>query len=243
MTEIETILNYGFRNRNLLQNALIHKSFNEGSKKDLPDNEKLEFLGDSVINLVVTEALYKRFTTWNEGDLSKLKAHLVSSSFLYDLAVTLGLNQFLVLGKGEEKNDGRQNPKIIACLFEAVVGAIYLDCNFRVTSQTVLPLFEPFLANLQDCESRINDYKSELQELVQRHHTQLPTYRLVAQEGRPPTITFTVAVMLGDHELARGKGRNKRQAEQVAASNALGELNKEQDYQQISDVFFVTSDQ
>jgi ribonuclease-3 len=191
---------------------------------------------------VVTEALYKRFTAWNEGDLSKLKAHLVSSSFLYDLAVTLGLNQFLVLGKGEEKNDGRQNPKIIACLFEAVVGAIYLDSDFRVTSQTVLPLFEPFLGNLQDCESRINDYKSELQELVQRHHTQLPTYRIVSQEGRPPTITFTVAVMLGDHELARGSGRNKRQAEQVAASNALGELNKDQEYQQISDVFFVTSD-
>ncbi len=242
MNEIETILNYAFRNRSLMQNALIHKSFNEGSRRDLPDNEKLEFLGDSVINLVVTEALYRRFPSWNEGDLSKLKAHLVSSAFLYELAQTLGLNQFLVLGKGEEKNDGRRNHKIIASLFEAMIGAIYLDSNFRVASQVSLPLFEPFLANLHDCESRINDYKSELQELVQRHHTLLPSYRILAQEGKPPNFVFTMGVFLGDHELARGVGRNKRQAEQNAAANALAHLNKDQDYQQISDVFFVTKE-
>lgn len=240
MTDIEKILNYSFHNRTLLQNALIHKSFNEGSRNDLPDNEKLEFLGDSVINLVVTETLYRRFPSWNEGDLSKLKAHLVSSSFLYELAGRLGLNQYLVLGKGEEKNDGRQNTKIIASLFEAIVGSVYLDSNFRVVSQTFLPLFEPFLANLKDCETRINDYKSELQELIQSQHPLLPSYRIVAQEGKTPLITFTVAVSLGDHELARGTGRNKRQAEQNAAANALAHLDKDRNYQQISDVFFVT---
>lgn len=240
MTELEKTLKYGFRNKTLLQNALIHKSYNEGSRKDLPDNEKLEFLGDSVINLVVTEALYRRFPSWSEGDLSKLKAHLVSSSFLYELASTLGLNQFLVLGKGEEKNDGRKNHKIIASLFEALIGAIYLDSTFRVVSQTVLPLFEPFLSKLNDSDSRINDFKSELQETIQRHHTQLPHYEIVAREGKPPLVSFTVAVLLGDHELGRGEGRNRRQAEQSAAANALSRLNGEQEYQQISDVFFVT---
>ncbi len=242
MTEIEKIMNYSFRNHALLQNALIHKSFNEGSRKDLPDNEKLEFLGDSVINLVVTENLYRRFPSWNEGDLSKLKAHLVSSSFLNELAQNLGLSQFLVLGKGEEKNDGRQNPKLIASLFEALVGAVYLDSNFRVASQVFLPLFEPFLSKLHDRESRINDYKSELQELVQSRHTLLPSYRILNQEGKAPSLIFTVAVFLGDHELGRGTGKNKRQAEQNAAANALSLLNKGQDYRQISDVFFVTKE-
>jgi len=123
LEELESRLNYRFKNKEILKNALVHKSYHEGLKKNQADNEKMEFLGDSVINLTITEYLFREFDNLHEGELSKIKAHLVSTDFLFEISTSMQLMEFILLGKGEEKNNGRSNKKIIASLFEAVVGS------------------------------------------------------------------------------------------------------------------------
>ncbi|MCP5046600.1 MAG: ribonuclease III [bacterium] len=216
LEELEKELNYTFKNKEVLRNALIHKSYNEGLKKGLPDNEKLEFLGDSVINLVITAYLFKEFIHLNEGELSKLKAHLVSTNSLSGIAQSLRLSDFVFLGKGEEKNNGRGNNKISASLFEAVVGAIYVDSNFKVASSVVIDFFKDYLARFTEKEVKINDYKSELQEVIQRKNNYLPAYKIIEESGKPPNVIFTAAVYIENKEIGRGCGKNKRKAEQDA---------------------------
>ncbi|MCK4762565.1 MAG: ribonuclease III [Candidatus Aminicenantes bacterium] len=236
--ELEKQLNYTFKNRDILQNALIHKSYNEGLRNDLPDNEKLEFLGDSVINLVITQHLFKTYKNWSEGELSKLKSHLVSSNSLSAVAGSISLSDFLLLGKGEEKNNGRANKKISASLFEAVIGAVYIDSNFKVTAAVVISFFKEILERFSEKEIKINDYKSELQEIIQGKENVLPIYKIVDESGKPPHVVFTAAVYLGSKEVGRGKGRNKRQAEQDAAADALKKLNSLDNYEELSEIFF-----
>ncbi len=242
MEELEKELNYNFKNKEILRTALIHKSYNEGLQKNLPDNEKLEFLGDSVINLVITEYLYKTFKNWSEGELSKLKSHLVSSNYLCGLTLELGLNEYILLGKGEEKNKGRNNKKINASLFEAVIGAIYLDSNYKVTSSVVIPFFKTALDKFteKDKDIRINDFKSELQEVIQEKNNYLPVYKIIDESGKPPDEIFTAAVYLDNIEIGRGKGKNKRHAEQSAAANALEKMGTRKKYEKLSEVFFYT---
>lgn len=244
--ELENKLNYRFKNRELLTNALTHKSYHEGLQgfEDLPNNEKLEFLGDSVINLVVTEYLFRRFKKFSEGELSKLKAHLVSSNFLFKVARSVDLGDYVLLGKGEEKNDGRNNRRIIASLFEAVVGAIYLDSNYKVVSNTIISFFKDFIEQfIEDKEAiKINDYKSELQEIIQRHHNFLPEYRVLSETGKPPHTVFTAVIFLDGREISRGEGKNKRQAEQDAAYNALKKLDNVLNYEKLSEIFFLKND-
>jgi ribonuclease-3 len=244
LEELESFLNYTFKNKEILRNALIHKSYNEGLKKGLPDNEKLEFLGDSVINLVITDYLFKQFTYLNEGELSKLKAHLVSTNSLFSIARRLKLSEFVFLGKGEEKNDGRSNKKISASLLEAVVGAIYVDSNYKVTAAIVIDYFKEYLDKFakKEKEVRINDYKSELQEVIQRKNNYLPEYRIIEETGKPPDVSFTAAVFLENKEIGRGEGKNKRKAEQDAAQNALKKINKFINYEKLSEVFFLKND-
>ncbi len=244
--ELENKLAYRFKNMELLTNALTHKSYHEGLQgfEDLPNNEKLEFLGDSVINLVVTEYLFRRFKKFSEGELSKLKAHLVSSNFLFKVARSVDLGDYVLLGKGEEKNEGRNNRRIIASLFEAVVGAIYLDSNYRVVSNTIISFFKDFIEQfIEDKEAiKINDYKSELQEIIQRHHNFLPEYRVLSETGKPPHTIFTAVIFLDGREISRGQGKNKRQAEQDAAYNALKKLDNVLNYEKLSEVFFLKND-
>jgi ribonuclease-3 len=244
--ELENKLAYRFKNMELLTNALTHKSYHEGLQgfEDLPNNEKLEFLGDSVINLVVTEYLFRRFKKFSEGELSKLKAHLVSSNFLFKVARSVDLGDYVLLGKGEEKNEGRNNRRIIASLFEAVVGAIYLDSNYRVVSNTIISFFKDFIEQfIEDKEAiKINDYKSELQEIIQRHHNLLPEYRVLSETGKPPHTIFTAVIFLEGQEISRGQGKNKRQAEQDAAYNALKKLDNVLNYEKLSEVFFLKND-
>jgi ribonuclease-3 len=240
--ELEKTLSYTFKNKELLRTALIHKSYNEGLQKDLPDNEKLEFLGDSVISLVITDYLYRNFTHLREGELSKLKAHLVSSNSLQRISRNLNLTDFLVLGKGEEKNNGRSNKKICASLFEAVVGAIYMDSNYKVTAATVISYFKDFLVKFSEKEIKINDYKSELQELIQKRNNYLPTYKIIEEIGKPPNVVFTAAVYLEDTQIGVGTGKNKRKAEQDAAYNALKNIDEFINYEKLSEVFFIKND-
>lgn len=242
LEEIEKTIGFTFKNKEFLKKALIHKSYNEGLQKNLPHNEKLEFLGDSVINLAITEYLYKKYQNLNEGDLSKIKAHLVSTDFLYFISNSLQLQDHIFLGKGEEKNNGRSNKKIIASLFEAVVGAIYLDSNFKTTTTTIIPFFKEFLEKNIEDQSKINDYKSELQEIIQKKENILPEYDIVNKTGQPPRVVFTASVSLNGKEIGRGKGQNKRQAEQSAAYQALKKNNDFLNYTKISEVFFLKND-
>ncbi|MCU0284958.1 MAG: ribonuclease III [Acidobacteria bacterium] len=240
--ELEKLLNYTFKNKELLRTALIHKSYNEGMQKDLPDNEKLEFLGDSVINLVITDYLFRNYEHLKEGELSKLKAHLVSSTTLYKISRSVNLPDFLMLGKGEEKNNGRSNKKIGASGLEAVIGAIYLDSSYKLTSAIAISLFKDFLDKFALKTVKINDYKSELQELIQKKNNYLPVYKIMSEEGKPPNVIFTAAVFIQDTQIGVGTGKNKRKAEQDAAFNALQKIDEFMNYEKLSEIFFLKND-
>lgn len=241
--ELESKLNYSFRNKQLLTEALTHTSYNEGKRKNrVTDNERLEFLGDSVINLVITDYLFKKFGKLHEGELSKLKAHLVSSRFLYILARSIEMNTYIFLGKGEEKNGGRENVRIIASLFEAIAGAVYLDSNFKTTSAVLIRFFESFLEQHVEKNIKINDYKSELQEIIQRDSGSLPEYVLLEEKGKPPNTLFISAVYIDKKKKGEGKGKSKRQSEQGAAFDALLKIGEFADYKKISEVFFIKND-
>jgi len=241
--ELEEKLKYSFRNKELLTEALTHTSFNEGKKKNrVRDNERLEFLGDSIINLVITDYLFRKFGKLHEGELSKLKAHLVSSKFLFNLAQSIGLNSYIFLGKGEEKNEGRKNVRIIASLFEAVSGAVYLDSNFKTTSSVLIRFFEYFLEKHVERNIKINDYKSELQEIIQKDSISLPEYVLLEELGKPPHTQFISAVYVNKKKMGKGKGKNKRQSEQGAAFDALLKIEEFANYEKISEVFFIKND-
>jgi ribonuclease-3 len=242
LEELEKNLNYTFKNKEILRNALIHKSYHEGVQKGLPDNEKLEFLGDSVINLVITDYLFKNFNHLGEGELSKLKAHLVSTNSLSQIARDMNLGDYAFLGKGEEKNDGRSNNKINASLLEAVVGAIYVDSSYKVVSSLVILFFKEFMDKIAEKEIKINDYKSELQEVIQKRDNYLPIYKIIEESGKPPQVFFTAAVYIDTREIARGTGTNKRKAEQDAAFNALKKIDELINYEKLSEVFFLKND-
>ncbi|MCP4150289.1 MAG: ribonuclease III [bacterium] len=240
--ELEKEINYTFKNKELLRTALIHKSYNEGMQKGLPDNEKLEFLGASVISLVITDYLFRHYTSLSEGELSKLKAHLVSSNFLYKISQTIKLSDYIFLGKGEEKNEGRKNNKINASLFEAVVGAVYMDSSYKKTAPLVLRFFNSFLERFSEKKIKINDYKSELQELVQRKKSLLPEYKIISETGKPPNVIFAIDVYFDGEKIGEGTGPNKRKAEQNAAFNALQSYDEFCDYERLSEVFFLKND-
>lgn len=238
MEELEKKLGHRFQDRDLLLTALTHKSFNEGGRNHGLDNERLEFLGDSVIGLAVTDAIYRRGRDLREGDLAKLRAHLVSSQVLFRLARSIGLGGKIRLGRGEEKNDGRRNAKIVSSCLEAVIGAVYLDSGFVEAARVVQGLFQETLDGLIHDELRINDYKSELQELIQKHRNILPVYKVVAESGKPPETVFRVAVYLEGQEIGSGSGRNRREAEQEAALLALRNIGNFMHFEKLSETFF-----
>ena len=148
----------------------------------------------------------------------------------------------MLLGKGEEKIGGRNNKKIIASLFEAVVGAIYVDSGFRTVATTIAPFFKDFLENLMEKSVRINDYKSELQEILQKHRNVLPQYEILNETGKSPNMNFIAAVYLGKKEIGRGAGKSKRQAEQNAALHALEKADDFIHIEKLSEVFFLKND-
>lgn len=238
MEELEKKLGYRFRDGELLRNALTHKSYNEGGRNHGLDNERLEFLGDSVIGLAITDAIYRRGRDLREGDLAKLRAHLVSSKTLFRVAKSLGLGGHLLLGRGEEKNDGRRNAKIVSSCLEALVGALYLDSDFATALKVIGGLFREILDSLIADDLRINDYKSELQELIQKHRNILPHYKVVGESGKPPDTVFRVSVFLDGQEIGSGQGRNRRQAEQEAALLALRNIGNFIHFEKLSETFF-----
>lgn len=214
-----------FKNKNILVNAFVHRSFlNEHKNFPLPSNEKLEFLGDSVLSLITSLYLYQKYPYLNEGDYTNIKAMLVKTENLANIARTLGLGELLLLSKGEQKNNGRNNQSILADCFEALVASIFLDQGFDKTYQF---LQQHLLKNNVDQLVLKNEYysaKNRLQEILQNKYKELPVYKVIKEFGPQHNKKYVVVVNLKNKQLAIGQGKSKKQAEEVAANNALQKL-------------------
>jgi len=218
-------LGYAFHDSGLLARAVVHRSAPNERPAVYPEsNERLEFLGDAVLDLVIAEDLYRRFPGATEGELTRFKAALVSELALADVARDLGLGKYLVLGRGEEETGGRDKPSILSDALEAVLGAVYLDGGMPQVEALVLRLFGPGLAVVDQSGAPRGDYKTALQEWTQARGMGLPAYRLEAAEGPDHARRYTVVVALGGKPLATGQGPSKREAERLAARGALAQL-------------------
>ena len=218
-SDLEKVLNYTFRDKNILREALTHKSYAAEFRHN-KDNERLEFLGDSVLGLVVAAYLYKLLDAKEEGVLSKIKANLVSRRNLYFWGQNLKLGEYVFLGQGEIASGGRQRQSILSNAMEAVVGAVYLDGGFDAAKGLILKWLET-----QKIEADGGDYKSVLQEYLQKRGKSAPEYDVVSTVGPEHDKIFTVRVTLLGRELGRGKGHNKKAAQQAAAKEALAYYN------------------
>jgi ribonuclease III len=219
----EQTIGHSFRDQALLDQALTHKSHvNEAKHKHLKHNERLEFLGDAVLTLVISEHLAAMFPESTEGDLSKLKARLVSEVSLAAASRRLDLGALLRLGRGEELTQGRGKPSILANTLEAVVAALYLDAGLEVARKFVLRIFSNELHDVQEPGGpALYDYKTRLQEWCQKEHDTLPHYVIVRESGPDHQKTFEVQLTVRGDVLGVGMGRTKKEAEQMAAKQAL----------------------
>ena len=222
---LQTRIGYRFRDRGLLEHALTHRSrVAEDLSGGVRDNESLEFLGDSVLGLVIADMLFRQFPGYDEGQKSQIKAAVVSTVSLARQADRLGLGQHLLLGRGEEKTGGRLKPAILADGYEALIAAIYLDGGLPAASAFLLREFQDAVDEADQAEVRGSDYKSALQERLQSGGRPLPEYHVVAQDGPDHRRTFHVEVTVVGEVLARGTGKAKKEAEQEAAREALDRL-------------------
>jgi ribonuclease III len=223
---IEQKLNYEFKDKNLLQEALRHSSYvNELADSQLRDNERLEFLGDAVLNLIIGHILMQRYPEIKEGDLSRSRANLVNETRLAKIARSFELGSFIQLGKGEIQTLGREKNSILADTFEALMAAIYLDGGYDKAYQIIKTNFQP-LISLLDTTANNLDYKSQLQERVQIEHGVMPDYNIIREDGPDHDKTFWISLKVLDID-AQGSGKSKKAAEQDAARRALEILDKE----------------
>ncbi len=222
---LEPALGLKFRDPKLLRQALVHRSFlNEQGGPPTDSYERLEYLGDAVIELTVSTELFRRFPTLSEGELTKSRAALVCGESLARMARRLELGEFLLLGKGEEATGGRRRDSILAAAFESVVAAIYLDQGFDHASRFVLQAMEPELEVFFQQGLPPENPKSQLQEYVQASGRPTPRYRILSTEGPDHQPVFTVEVTVEDEAVGEGRGGNRADAERSAAEDALGRL-------------------
>ncbi len=219
MEKLEANLGYKFKNKGLLHNALSHSSYANETHSVLGSYERLEFLGDAVLSLVVAQYLYEKFPDKPEGELTKLRASLVCEKSLCNFARELEIGDFLLLGKGEEQSGGRERASILADVFEAILAAMYLDGGMDVAEKHVLRFIKNELNHTED--EVFYDYKTTLQEVVQRNPEERVTYVLSAESGPDHNKSFTVEVMLNSSVIGTGTGKSKKRAEQMAAKDAL----------------------
>jgi ribonuclease III len=225
LAELEARLGYVFGDRTLAETALTHTSWlNETTTPGRADNERLEFLGDAVLALVVSDLLMRRLPDSAEGDLTRARAALVSEGGLARAAAAIDLGRFLFVGRGEERTGGRGRPSILADALEALMGAVYLDGGLAAVSAVAQRLFQ---AELADVESHARlDYKSRLQERAQALWQAAPVYQVVGESGPDHDKRFEVALSIAGRELGRALGRSKKEAEQSAAAVALATLER-----------------
>lgn len=221
--ELAETLDVKFKEMANLEAALYHRSFLNEAGDDVESNERLEFLGDAVLGLIVSDKLYKDYPAMTEGQLSQVRAILVRWDALAKAAQRINLGEFLILGRGEEMSGGRERPSNLAGAFEAVIGAAFIDSGMDFARELTLRLLEPDLEEIQASGFTV-DSKSELQHLAQTNYHEIPQYTLISSEGPDHAKLFTVEVSVGDQVLGRGQGRNKKQAESNAARQALETL-------------------
>lgn len=227
LAKLEEILGYAFRDRRLLEDALTHRSLlNEILEEGRRDNERLEFLGDAVLGLIIAEWVMQAYPHELEGELTRLRSALVKEKKLAEVARGLKLGEFLYLGKGEERMEGRKKRSILADALEAIVGAIYLDGGFQGARDFVRRTFAALLKEARNNQSLLTDAKTRLQELTLALFRRPPVYEVVDERGPDHEKTFVVNLRLNDRTLACGKGRSKKEAEQDAAEQFLKHLEK-----------------
>lgn len=218
-------LNYKFNNINLLKTALTHSSYaNENKMKITENNERLEFLGDTIVNLIVSHHLYKKYHDYPEGELTKIRAKVVCESSLAFAARKIDLGKYLLLGKGEEATGGRERDSILADTSEALAGAIYIDSDYDTTNKILLKNFEEDLVYAVAKGNLFTDYKTELQERFQRISKTKIEYRVLKEVGPDHNKIFYMDVIVNDKTIGKGTGKNKKEAEQMAAKEALSIL-------------------
>ena len=219
--ELEERLGYRFNNKQLIIEALTHKSY-----KKPYNNERLEFLGDAVLDLIVGEFLFNKFPNKDEGILSKMRASIVNESGFALLAKSLNLGDYIFLSSAEENNEGRKKSSLLSNAFEAVIGALYLEAGLDKSRYIVEKLLKENYPKI-DLDTLCKDYKTSLQELTQATHGITPTYNLISSSGPDHKKEFEIAIILDGKIIAKAKGRSKKQAQQKAAQIALKELKKE----------------
>lgn len=222
---LEQNIRYQFKDQKILQKALTHKSFVNTFEKNF-NNEKLEFLGDAVVDLVFSEWLYELFLNEDEGTLSKKRASLVNENVLSDVALELKLDQYLILGRGEIKSDGGKNPRILASVFEALMGAVFLESGYEATRIICRTLFKSRVESLNSEIPFEKDFKTRIQEIFQKLHKRVPRYQLVEEAGPPHDRVFVVELVFDEGVISRAQGKSKKEAEQRAAEEALRMMNE-----------------
>ncbi len=221
---LEPRLGHVFQDKALLFQALTHRSHSSEMAGNIEDNEKLEFLGDAVLELVISDMLFKRFSDgFREGDLTKMRAYLVSEPRLVERAKALEIGDVLLLSHGEEKSGGRQRSSILADAFEAITGAIFLDGGFDAACTFLRTQFSPLIESAP-LKGLLIDYKSRLQELTQKQFHFVPTYKVLDASGPDHSRFFRVGLFFDKKEISQGSGRTKKEAEQQAARTAIKKL-------------------
>jgi ribonuclease-3 len=225
--ELQKKLGVRFDDETLLRQALVHRSFlNENPQFELPSNERLEYLGDALLDFVVGEYLYDRYPEMDEGELTSLRAALIKASALAQFARSMGLGQYVYLSHGEDERGGRARVGLLSDVFEALVAAIYLDRGLEKAREIILALVEPAATRIMQ-GGLARDHKSRLQEWSQREMGVTPVYRTVSERGPDHAKEFTVEVLLGGEVHGRGVGRSKQAAAQSAAKEALEDKAKD----------------
>lgn len=218
MKEFEEKIGYTFKNKSYLETALTHSSY--ANENHCGDNERFEFLGDSILSLVISEKLFRDYGNDSEGDLSKLRASIVCEEGLSQLAQKIDLSKYIKLGNGEERTGGRTRPSISSDAFEALIAAVFLDSDFSTVKEWLLGLIPDDLKATPP-ESNYGDYKSMLQEILQKNGDCNISYSIVSESGPDHNKRFVCAVSKNGRQLATGEGKGKKAAEQEAAKNAI----------------------
>ena len=220
MEDLERKIGYQFKNKALMREAITHSSYaKERKSQHIKYNERLEFLGDAVLSIVVSDYIFKHCPELPEGELTKLRASLVCEKSLFEFAKIIDLGKYLILSKGERNNGGAERPSILSDAFEALIAAIYIDGGYEPASKHILNFVIPAIKNSKTKKNK--DYKTTLQEIVQKNPGEKLEYVLVAESGPDHNKHFVVEVHLNSNVIGKGGGRSKKEAEQQAAHEAL----------------------
>lgn len=222
-TELEKCLDYDFKDKNLIIEALTHKSF-----KKPYSNERLEFLGDAVLNLIVGEFLYNKFPDSNEGELSKMRASLVNEQGFTKLAVQINLGDYIFVSNAEDRNKGREKPSILSDAFEAIMGAIYVESDLDTVKEIILRLLDSGYDNI-NLDNLFSDYKTALQEVTQAKFGSIPIYKLESATGPDHKKEFEISIWIDDECYGQAIGKSKKIAQQAIAKIALDKINNQKD--------------